>query len=58
MRRAFVTEAYEIGLPSDSLYFLPSGVCDLGELPGYLIAHPREGGLGQAPLVYSPDLSD
>lgn len=34
----------------------PSGVCDPGELPGYLIAHSREGRPGQAPLIHPPNL--
>lgn len=33
-----------------------AGVCDPGELPGYLVAHPREGRPGQAPLLHPPDL--
>lgn len=45
---------------SPSLPFLvslcpASGVRHLGELPGYLPAHPGEGGSGQAALVLSPD---
>lgn len=34
----------------------PSGVCDPGELPGYLVAHSREGRPGQAPLIHPPNL--
>ena len=34
-----------------------AGVCDPGELPGHLPAHPGEGGPGQAALVHPPDVS-
>lgn len=39
------------------LFFLwPSGLCDPGELPGYLAAHSREGRPGKAPLIHPPNL--
>ena len=34
-----------------------TGVCDSGEFPGHLPAHPREGGPGQAPLGHPPDVT-
>lgn len=41
-----------------SVWSMATGICNPGELPGYLVAHPGEGGPGQAPLSVPPDLPD